>query len=144
MGEEVSFFAIIKGIQIYLIRIIDKTRFQIYRSTKSDVMMKVGAFTSLVFVSWLLFIPFINGEDCAPSGSIENCDGCLKGSQCKSGFCCPFLKMCMASSSASCSRGTPAICRPMCYDSMDPKDCNCQNTDFPQKWPKVCKGMYIS
>merc|ERR1719342_1810104 len=48
--------------------------------------------------------------------------------------------MCMASSSASCSRGTPARCRPMCYDSMDPNDCQCKNKDFPQKWPKVCKG----
>jgi len=23
---------------------------------------------------------------------------------------------------------------------MDPNDCNCENTDFPQKWPKVCQG----
>jgi len=104
-------------------------------------MILVGALTSIILMSWLLFIPFVSGEDCAPDGSIENCDGCLKGSQCKSGFCCPYLKMCMASSSASCSRGTPARCTPRCYDNMDPNDCKCKNTDFPQKWPKFAREL---
>ena len=135
-----------KAILIHLIFIINEIRFEIYGSTKSEVMMVAGAYRSVILVSWLLFIPFVSGEDCAPNGSIENCDRCLKGSQCGSGFCCPFLKVCMASSSASCSSSweTYAICRPKrCYDSMDPNDCNCENEDFPQKWPKVCKGMYI-
>ena len=79
-------------------------------------------------------------SDCTPKKSVGTCKKCLTGDQCIDGFCCPFMKVCVKSSSTAC--GQPiAQCIPVCRDSMDQKECKCMNKDFPEKWAKpTCEG----
>lgn len=63
---------------------------------------------------------------CTPPQSLPaTCQVCRETPQCSSGFCCPFMKKCVSSSSQRC--GYPiASCRPTCFTA----DCStCSPTD---------------
>jgi hypothetical protein len=53
---------------------------------------------------------------CVPKKSVGQCGKCQTKDQCKTGYCCPFMKKCVNSGSDSCYYPI-ANCRPMCYDS---------------------------
>ena len=55
--------------------------------------------------------------DCIPPHSLENnCTPCLESKQCKKGgFCCPFMKKCVKTSTQLCTYPI-AECRPPCHD----------------------------
>jgi len=74
--------------------------------------------------------------ECTPKKSIGQCERCLSSDQCKEGFCCPFMKLCVPTSTTPCPAAHSAGCQPPCYDDMDPNSCTCRNKDFPGKWPK--------
>jgi len=77
--------------------------------------------------------PTIQGT-CTPRGSVAQCGECQTGDQCAAGFCCPYMKKCVASSSTGCYYPI-ANCRPMCYDSAAAAGtCSCQNSDWPNNW----------
>ena len=76
-----------------------------------------------------------SSTDCTPAKSVGQCGNCLKGDQCKEGYCCPYMKKCVPTSSTPCYLPI-ANCQPMCYDSMDVSSCSCKNTDFPTNWAK--------
>ena len=77
--------------------------------------------------------------DCTPKKSVGTCGRCLSGDQCIEGFCCPYMKVCVKSSSTSC--GEAARCIPVCRDNMEQSECNCKVKDFPEKWAKPsCEG----
>jgi len=64
---------------------------------------------------------------CVGAGTVPNdCSACRESSQCQSGgFCCPFMKKCVTSSSQSCSYPI-ASCQPICHDA----DCDsCSPSD---------------
>lgn len=78
-------------------------------------------------------------KGCTPPGSLPpDCSKCLDSSQCGGGgYCCPFMKKCVKSSSQSCYYPI-ANCRPPC---MGINSCNCQNKDFPLNWAApTCSG----
>ena len=77
--------------------------------------------------------------DCTPKKSVGTCGRCLSGDQCIEGFCCPYMKVCVKSSSTGC--GEAAQCIPLCRDNMEQSECNCKVKDFPEKWTKPsCEG----
>ena len=51
-----------------------------------------------------------------PTEPTEHSPTLMSGDQCAAGFCCPYMKKCVASSSTGCY-GPIANCQPMCYDS---------------------------
>jgi len=72
---------------------------------------------------------------CVNKKSVAQCAKCMTGDQCENGYCCPYMKKCVATSQTRC--GYPiAKCRPMCYDSMAPSSCaaSCTSKDFPYNW----------
>merc|ERR1712179_705478 len=36
--------------------------------------------------------------DCTPKKSVAQCERCINGDQCIEGFCCPYMKLCIPSS----------------------------------------------
>jgi len=70
---------------------------------------------------------------CTPPKSVEpTCKRCLDSGQCKTGFCCPYMKLCVASSSQGC--GGAARCNPRCFKATG---CVCSADDaknWPTKW----------
>ena len=95
----------------------------------------------IIILFGLIFV--LNGIDlsnscsggCTPDKSVGQCERCLDKDQCKDGFCCPFMKLCVPTSSTRCPANLAANCRPSCFDNMDQNLCNCTNTDFPAEWP---------
>ena len=82
----------------------------------------------------------LDAKICTPKTSVGKCNQCVNKNQCIDGFCCPYMRLCVLSSSMPCS--TPAAkCRPMCFDEMDQSSCTCENKDFPLKWAgPTCEG----
>ena len=83
--------------------------------------------------------------DCTPKKSVAQCERCINGDQCIEGFCCPYMKLCIPSSTTRCWGPIDkfADCTPRCYDNMDQNSCSCSNSDFPEKWPKpTCPGKF--
>ena len=79
-------------------------------------------------------------KSCQEPKSVEQCQRCLVSDQCKEGYCCPYMKLCVPSSTTGC-RGPIANCRPMCYDSkVGTSACTCSNADWQaNKWaPPTC------
>lgn len=72
---------------------------------------------------------------CTAPGGIPggSCQPCKENTQCSSGFCCPFMKKCVSSSSQSCSYPI-ANCRPTCFtatcSSCSPTDGSDYNSDW--------------
>mmetsp|Transcript_9427 Transcript_9427/g.25597 ORF Transcript_9427/g.25597 Transcript_9427/m.25597 type:complete len:549 (-) Transcript_9427:187-1833(-) len=81
-------------------------------------------------------------QECVEKQSLGQCEPCLKSEQCAAGkYCCPYMKKCVASSSDPCYYPI-AQCVPMCYDSKDNSQCECSNSDFPDKWQlPTCASM---
>ena len=73
--------------------------------------------------------------ECRPKKSVGQCERCLSSDQCKEGFCCPYMKLCVPTGTTPCPAARAAGCQPPCYDDMDPNTCTCKNKDFPGKWP---------
>merc|ERR1712160_178935 len=48
--------------------------------------------------------------NCTRPKSIGQCGACLTGAQCKTGFCCPFLKLCVPNSKTGCHWKFMASC----------------------------------
>lgn len=77
------------------------------------------------------------GSGCTPTKSLDTCQKCLTGDQCKEGLtCCPFMRKCVVNTSTQCEIPI-AGCRPGCWDEMDPQSCTCNNVDFPENWAKA-------
>ena len=77
--------------------------------------------------------------DCTPKKSVGNCEKCLSEDQCIEGYCCPFMKVCVKTSSTTCY--TSAQCTSACRDNMDQSECICSDKNFPEKWAKpTCGG----
>lgn len=74
-------------------------------------------------------INFVDYQNCVSAGSRAQCATCTHTSQCASGFCCPYMKKCVASSSTPCYLPI-AECVPPCHVL----PCSCKNQDFPTKW----------
>jgi len=78
-----------------------------------------------------------NGRDCPRTGNyLDWCQPCLFSAQCPTGgFCCPYMKKCVSSSSHGCY--TPiADCIPPYHESTTgyPDSRQCGNSDFPNNW----------
>ena len=67
-------------------------------------------------------------KTCTKTKSVEQCDKCLEGKQCKEGYCCPWMKKCMPHPNFRCSLPI-ANCIPHCFD--DDTNCSCTNKCFP-------------
>jgi len=84
-------------------------------------------------------------EGCTRPGSIAggSCKNCLESAQCSSGFCCPYMKKCVSSSSQGCSLPI-ASCRPTCHTA----SCtSCKPTDGSSysSWaPATCSAEAIA
>jgi len=81
--------------------------------------------------------------DCVAAKSVTRCGKCMGTDQCASGYCCPYMKKCVETSSTSCYYPI-ADCRPMCHKSTiadSVQDCShCKNADFPSNWAgDTCK-----
>jgi len=72
-------------------------------------------------------------EGCTPKKSVEQCGRCINKDQCKKGFCCPYLRLCVPDGATPCSGY--AGCKPSCYDYMDQEKCTCTEApDYPKGW----------
>merc|ERR1719315_67473 len=81
-------------------------------------------------------------SDCVKPGSLPNdCTPCREKSQCESGgFCCPYMKKCVKSSSQKCNLPI-ANCRPVCFTS-DCKTCSPTDGSSYGNWGKpTCAGL---
>jgi hypothetical protein len=56
-------------------------------------------------------------SQCLQKQSVGKCGKCLTSDQCANGYCCPYMKKCVETSSTQCYYPI-AECQPMCYDSM--------------------------
>jgi len=78
-----------------------------------------------------------NGRDCPKTGNyLEWCQPCMFNAQCpQNGFCCPYMKKCVSSSSHGCYSPI-ANCRPPYHESSQgyPDSRQCDNSDFPNNW----------
>merc|ERR1712166_38941 len=86
--------------------------------------------------------------NCTRPKSIPQCGACLTAKQCKTGFCCPFLKLCVPDSKTGCHWKFMASCgvnkngRGRCFDNIAPKDCDCKNKRFKAgMWQKPTCGV---
>eukprot|EP00947_MAST-08B_sp_MAST-8B-sp1_P003263 g3263.t1 len=75
--------------------------------------------------------PPAGSTKCTPKKSVKgDCSRCLDSGQCEEGaFCCPYMKLCVKSSSQGCAGA--AICSPRCFDATG---CKCSHKDA-QDWP---------
>lgn len=82
-----------------------------------------------------------NMKGCIPKKSVGKCGKCFNKEQCAgSMYCCPYMKMCVGRGTRCGYPDPPAICQPMCYDSMSQASCKCKSKDFPSNWQKeTCK-----
>jgi len=83
----------------------------------------------------------VNVADCTPKKSVGNCGKCFSGDQCIEGYCCPFMRVCVETSTTTCRADETAQCTSACRDNMDQNECICGNKSFPEKWAKpTCGG----
>lgn len=75
----------------------------------------------------------IDYEHCVLAGSRGQCATCTHTSQCENGFCCPFMKKCVPTSSTPCSSPI-AYCQPPCHESDSGAKCECTASTFPTTW----------
>jgi len=78
-----------------------------------------------------------NGKDCPRTGNyLDWCEPCMFSGQCpQGGYCCPYMKKCVSSSSHGCF--TPiADCVPPYHESSQnyPEGRQCGNSNFPNNW----------
>ena len=78
---------------------------------------------------------------CHPKKSVEQCGECKNTAECISGFCCPYMKRCVANSHTPCPGRSwrSARCNPACRKD-DPWKCKCGNSRFPDKWGRDKNG----
>jgi len=78
-----------------------------------------------------------NGKDCPSTGNYLGwCENCMFNAQCpQGGFCCPYMKKCVSSSSHGCFAPI-AECRPPYHESTQgyPDSRQCDNSNFPNNW----------
>jgi len=78
-----------------------------------------------------------NGRDCPKTGNyMDWCENCMFSAQCpQGGFCCPYMKKCVSSSSHGCFAPI-ADCRPPYHETSQgyPDSRQCGNSDFPNNW----------
>jgi len=88
--------------------------------------------------------PALDFQNCVGADSVGTCDKCTHSIQCSgTSFCCPYMKLCVPSSSHSCSYPI-ASCMPTCSSASgsDVTSCSCSNADFPENWlPQQCTGQ---
>lgn len=75
--------------------------------------------------------PSPSPSSCTPKNSVPNdCSKCMSHDQCATGgFCCPFMKKCVTSSSQGCSLPI-ASCSPPCHKTTVQECPQCTNTAF--------------
>jgi len=87
----------------------------------TDVTTATGVSTQVLSAS------NTTSSGCTRPGSVPggSCQPCKESAQCSSGFCCPYMKKCVTSSTQGCSYPI-ASCRPTCFTA----SCNsCSPTD---------------
>ena len=76
-------------------------------------------------------------QPCVAKNSVPMCGKCQTSNECQSqtsgGYCCPYMKKCVQTSSTGCYYPI-AGCNPMCYDQYNQQNCNCSNPDYPNNW----------
>ena len=82
------------------------------------------------------------GSKCIKKGSLSICKKCQHSDQCEKPLrCCPVSRLCVKNSCSDCKDHEWATCRPLCRDSIDPQDCTCRHSDFPENWGgHTCSG----
>ena len=86
------------------------------------------------------------GSTCIKEYSTEKCQRCLHSNQCKKPFmCCPISRLCIEQSCKDClgQYDRWAKCSPPCHDKKDPKNCTCNNENFPNNWID-CQGIFAA
>lgn len=75
---------------------------------------------------------------------VQSCGNCVDSSQCKTGFCCPYMKKCVSSGRQQCGGGATgwARCRPTCHKVSPCPGCKGANSGFayPNRWVNCNKG----
>jgi len=88
--------------------------------------------------------PALDFQNCVAADSVGTCEKCTHNIQCSgTSFCCPYMKLCVPSSSHACSYPI-ASCMPTCSSASgsDVTSCSCSNADFPANWlPQQCAGQ---
>eukprot|EP00450_Noctiluca_scintillans_P029456 CAMPEP_0194549482 /NCGR_PEP_ID=MMETSP0253-20130528/95227_1 /TAXON_ID=2966 /ORGANISM="Noctiluca scintillans" /LENGTH=362 /DNA_ID=CAMNT_0039396911 /DNA_START=46 /DNA_END=1131 /DNA_ORIENTATION=- len=80
--------------------------------------------------------PALDFQNCVGADSVGTCEKCTHSIQCSgTSFCCPYMKLCVPSSSHGCSYPI-ASCMPTCSSASgsDVTSCSCSNADFPENW----------
>ena len=100
--------------------------------------------TALTVAATEVSMPASLQQACTAPKSVGQCGQCQTGDQCENGYCCPFMKKCVTSSSDPCNYPI-ASCQPMCYDSYNQEKCDCKNSDYPNNWAgPTCQKLEVT
>lgn len=74
-------------------------------------------------------------SSCVQPGSIPggSCQNCKESAQCSSGFCCPYMKKCVSSSSQGCYLPI-AKCQPTCFTASCTSCSPTDGSDYNSHW----------